>query len=170
LLTLPEGITIQLVDSRRAQIGAAIARIPSGCFVLTAAHEGRSTGVLVSWVQQASFDPPAVSVCLKHGRPVIPLIEASGRFLLNVLSTDATALFRHFGRGFGPEDDPFAGLTIEPTEFGPLLRACVAHLGCRVIQKVPVGDHDLYVGEVILASVSSDQPSYTHMRKNGMNY
>ncbi len=38
-------------------LAAAVAKIPSGLAVLTATHKGRSTGMLASWVQQASFEP-----------------------------------------------------------------------------------------------------------------
>ncbi len=153
-----------------SQIGAAIGRIPSGCSILTVNHDGRSTGVLVSWVQQASFDPPAVTVCLKQGRPAAPWVDASRRFLLNVIGSNSAAMFRHFGRGFSLEDDAFAELTVQPTEFGPRITSCIAHLGCQVLQKVSIGDHDLYAAEVVWGSVTGDTPPYTHLRKNGLSY
>jgi hypothetical protein len=46
----------------------ALGRIPSGLFILTARFEDQSTGMLASWVQQVSFDPPLVSVAVKKGR------------------------------------------------------------------------------------------------------
>jgi flavin reductase (DIM6/NTAB) family NADH-FMN oxidoreductase RutF len=151
-------------------IGVALGRIPSGCSILTAVHDGRSTGLLVSWVQQATFDPPAITVCLKQGRPASQLINASGRFLLNVIGEDSKTLFHHFGKGFALEEDAFNGLSVRETAFGPLIESCIAHLGCKVAKTVPVGDHDLYVGEVVAAGVVEGAKPYTHLRKNGLAY
>ncbi len=151
-------------------IGVALGRIPSGCSILTVVHEGRSTGVLVSWVQQATFDPPAVTVCLKHGRPAKQLIDASERFLLNVIGEDYNPLFKHFGKGFSLKENAFDGLSVRETAFGPLIESCIAHLGCQVANKVPVGDHDLYVGEVVAAGVVEGARPYTHFRRSGLAY
>jgi flavin reductase (DIM6/NTAB) family NADH-FMN oxidoreductase RutF len=157
-------------DDRSSGIAASLGRIPSGCSILTAQHGGRTSGMLVSWIQQAAFEPPAVSVCLKRGRPMIELIDASKRFLLNVIDQDPTAMFKHFGRGFSLEEDAFAGLATEPTEFGPLIKACVAQLGCKVMSRTPVGDHDLYLGEVIWGRVAPGAKPYIHLRNSGFSY
>ena len=159
------------MDRDRDRIGAAMGTVPSGCSILTAEHAGRSSGVLVSWVQQAAFDPPSISVCVKRGRAILELMEASKRFMLNVIGEDPTAMFRHFGRGFTLDEDAFAGLQTTPTEFGPMIDGCIAHLGCRVIQKVAVWDHDLYVAQVVasVVVVVGAKP-YTHLRTTGLSY
>ena len=97
-------------------------------------------------------------------------MEGSKRFMLNVIGEDPTAMFRHFGRGFTLDEDAFAGLQTMPTEYGQMIDGCIAHLGCRVIQKIAVGDHDLYVAEVVAgASVNGAKP-YTHLRTTGLSY
>ena len=152
-------------------IGAALGRVPSGCAILTVQHASRSTGVLVSWFQQASFEPPSMSVALRKGRPAVELVEQSGRFLLNVIGSNHTPMFRHFGRGFTLEEDAFSGLDTTPTPYGPLIRNCIAHLGCAVTQKVIVGDHDLYVARVECATPPTPgQLPYLHIRNNGFSY
>ena len=151
-------------------MGAAIGRIPSGCSILTAVHDRRSTGILVSWVQQAAFEPLSVTVCLQRGRAAAGMIDASHRFLLNMIGEDPSALFKHFGKGFSLEDDAFAGLSIRDTDFGPLIESCIAHLGCVVKNKVVIEDHDLYVGEVAAAGVVEGAQPYTHLRKSGLTY
>ena len=158
------------LDRDRDRIGAAMGTVPSGCSILTAEHAGRSSGVLVSWVQQAAFEPPSLSVCVKRGRPIVELIEASKQFMLNVIGEDPTAMFRHFGRGFTLDEDAFVGLQTTPTDFGPMIDGCIAHLGCRVIQKVAVGDHFLYLAEVVAGDVINGAKPYTHLRSTGFSY
>lgn len=152
------------------RIGTAIGRIPSGCSILTAAHNGRATGVLASWVQQAAFEPPSVTVCLKQDRPATELVDSAQQFLLNVVGEDPTTMFKHFGKGYSLEEDAFTGLDVRDTDFGPLIESCIAHLGCRVVNSVPVGDHALYVAEVVAAGFVEDARPYTHLRRSGLTY
>ena len=159
------------LSRQREAIGPALGRIPSGCAILTAGFGSQSTGVLVSWFQQASFDPPAVSVALRTTRPAAELVERSGRFLLNVMDANPTPMFKHFGRGFSMDEDAFEGLEVTPTPYGTLLRSCIAHLGCRLTQKVNVGDHNLYIGTVEAASeMPQPRQPYVHLRANGFSY
>lgn len=159
-----------LLETDPQHIGGAIGRIPSGCAILTTAHGNRSTGLLVSWVQQAGFAPPCITVAIKVGRPAASLIDASACFLLNVVGEDAAAMLQHFGQGFSLDDDAFEGLAVEATAFGPAVKACIAHLACRVRQKVRVGDHDLYVAEVVGGDTTAGAKPYVHIRKNGLTY
>ena len=42
-----------------------------GVFILTARHENRAHVMLASWVrEQASFDPPTLSIALARNRPI----------------------------------------------------------------------------------------------------
>ena len=111
-------------------MGEALARIPSGVSILTATYGDRSTGMLASWIQQASFRPPMISVCVKRGRPILGLITPSQCFCLNVVGEGDSSLMKHFGSGFSIDDDAFTGLNIEGGPFGVLLRDAIAHLQC----------------------------------------
>lgn len=161
---------VRVLETELGAIGQSIARIPSGCSILTVARGDRSTGMLVSWVQQAAFVPPSISVCVKDGRPPIALIDASGRFVLNVIGEDPAPLFKHFGKGFALDDDAFDGVESDASPFGPTLRSAVAHLGCVVTEKVAVGDHILYVATVEAAHAAADAKPHVHLRKNGLSY
>jgi len=158
------------LDNKAESVGAGIGRIPSGCSILTVQHAGQATGMLVSWVQQAAFAPPSISVGVKRGRPAAGLIDGSGRFVLNVVGEDPKPMFKRFGKGFSLEEDAFAGLTIEASEFGPIIPECIAQLGCRVMEKVAVGDHDIYFAEVVAARGNAAVKPYVHIRSNGLSY
>ena len=151
-------------------VATAVAKIPSGLAVLTATHKERSTGLLASWVQQASFEPLMLTVCVKAGRPIESMIDGSGRFVVNVLGENATSLLKHFGRGFGPDDDAFAGLPVRVRDYGVQLEACIAHVACNVTEKVPAGDHFVYIGRVVAGEAKADAKPYVHLRKSATSY
>ncbi|MCB9850595.1 MAG: flavin reductase family protein [Phycisphaerales bacterium] len=154
----------------RETIGQALAMVPSGCSIITCAAGGNSTGMLASWVQQAAFEPPAVTVAVKTGRPIEALIEQAGTFTLNLLGENPGPMFKHFGAGFAPGDDAFAGLLATVTDWGVELADAAAVLSCRVTGKVDAGDHRVYVGEVVGGKRNTDGKPYVHLRKNGFSY
>lgn len=148
----------------------AVGRIPSGVFILTARSGPRRTGMLASWVQQTSFEPLTISVAVRKGRPIEKLIDESNHFVLNQVGTDATAMFRHFGKGFEPTQDAFSGLSIRETPAGIALADGIGVLSCRVHARHEIGDHWLYIGQVIDGESDESKQPYVHVRKNGLNY
>src|SRR5436305_135654 len=84
-------------------LGQALGRVPSGLFVLTVRWDGRETGMLASWVQQAGFEPPMLTVALKADGLVREWVERSGSFVLNQIATGQKMLLRHFARGFSAD-------------------------------------------------------------------
>lgn len=157
-------------DQLKERIARPLGEIPSGCFILTAGDGERSTGLLASWVQQAGFEPPMVSVALKRGRPIEQIIEASRHFVLNAVPEDRAALFRHFGRGFALEEPAFDGIAVHDSPAGPVLEDCSGHLECRVQSVTDAGDHRLYIAEVIGGDPRDGRRPYVHVRSNGFKY
>ena len=56
-------------DALKDKLAPLLGRIPSGVFILVAGNDtGQQTGMLASWVQQASFEPPQVTVAVNKSR------------------------------------------------------------------------------------------------------
>ncbi|MFQ5424916.1 MAG: flavin reductase family protein [Phycisphaerae bacterium] len=157
-------------EQTQKRVAGALGRIPSGCTILTAEGSGGRTGLLASWVQQAGFEPPAVSVAIKKGRPIEKIIDDSGRFVLNLLGEDPGPMFRHFGKGFAPDGDAFAGLSTKSVTGGIVLSDRIAWLSARVRGKHDAGDHWVYIAEVTDAEGAPEAKPYVHLRKNGLGY
>lgn len=156
--------------SAEERIAAAVGKIPSGLSILTAADGERSTAMLASWIQQASFEPLMVTVCVKKDRPIESLIDASSRFVLNIVGSEAKSLLKHFGRGFAPDEDAFKGLSTTRSQYGVLLNDAIAHIECTVSEKLTAGDHFIYLGEAREGNVVGDSQPYVHIRKSGGSY
>ncbi len=158
-------------EATQQQIARALGRVPSGCAILTARAGSRRTGMLASWVQQAAFEPPMLTVAVKKGRPIGHLIRESGEFVLNVLGENPGPMFKHFGKGFSPEDDAFAGLTTRDVAGGIEISDQISRLSLKVRGEIDAGDHEIFVGEVFDAA-APELPAapYVHIRKNGLSY
>jgi flavin reductase (DIM6/NTAB) family NADH-FMN oxidoreductase RutF len=158
-------------ESPRA-LAAALGRIPSGLFVLTARRGTAETGMLASWVQQCSFEPPQVSVAVGRGRDLAAWLTDGAPFTLNVLGEGQRKLLSHFGKGFALDEPAFEGVEVErPAGEAPVLTAALAHLCCRVAGRFPAGDHDLVIGVVVSGRAHhADGKPFVHVRKSGSHY
>ncbi len=150
---------------------AALGRIPSGLFILTARQGEQETGMLASWVQQCSFDPPRVSAAFAWDRWVLSWLTSGAPFAVNVIPEGEKALIAHFGKGFGPGEPAFNGLeVIREADRAPVLSAAHASIACQVAARHEVGDHVLVIGTVIAGAVLYDARPATHVRKSGRRY
>ena len=152
------------------EIGKAIGRIPSGLFVLTAHFKGQDSAVLVSWVNQCSFEPPTVSVALSGERPACALLETSRTFILNVLGQSDNILIKRFSKP--PKGEPvFEGLSVQRLDRGiAVLSDAISYLECELINQIKVQDHSLYVGKVVGGGLLKGGDPYVHIRKTGLSY
>ncbi|MDA7978413.1 MAG: flavin reductase family protein [Pirellulales bacterium] len=153
------------------EFAAALGRLPSGIFVLTAKSGADETGMLASWVQQAGFEPPMVTVAIKLGRYVGDWLEQGEEFILNALP-EKSHLMKHFGRGFEPGEPAFTGVNIDRArENGPpILTEALAYLVCRGSKAIDSGDHRIYLAEVTGGATLRDEKPAVHIRKNGLHY
>ena len=153
------------------QLAAALGRIASGLFVVTCREGKRETGLLASFVQQCSFHPPLVSLAIKQKRAVLDWLVPGKIVTANILDDTQTDMIAHFGRGFGLDEAPFAELTVDrPEDGGPVLRDCLAYLHLRVVERIPTGDHELLITEVVAGNLMSEGHPMVHVRKSGMHY
>jgi flavin reductase (DIM6/NTAB) family NADH-FMN oxidoreductase RutF len=156
---------------RLKPVAAAVGRIPSGLFVLTARNGSAETGMLGSWVQQCSFEPLQVSVAIRRDRDVIAWLTPDAPFTINILDDTQTDMIVHFGRGFALDEPAFAGLEVErPDGVPPVLADALAYLECRVTSRCTAGDHELFIGRVVGGRVLSEGKPMVHVRKSGHHY
>lgn len=153
------------------QLALALGRIPSGLFVVTARQGEAETGMLASWVQQCSFEPPLVSLAVKQGRDIIRWLAEGASFTLNILDASQTDMIIHFGRGFALGEPAFEGLDVEHPEGGAVvLSESLADLVCHVAARFPAGDHDLFLGRVVAGHLLGEGQPMIHVRKSGSHY
>jgi flavin reductase (DIM6/NTAB) family NADH-FMN oxidoreductase RutF len=152
-------------------LAAALGRIPSGLFIVTLRHGTAETGMLASWVQQCSFDPPQISLAIRKDRDLLAWLTLETAFTVNILDDTQTDMIVHFGKGFALGEPAFTGLEIDhPRGAPPVLCEALAYLECRVVSRVAAGDHDLVLGRVVAGQLLSEGHPMVHVRKSGMHY
>jgi 3-hydroxy-9,10-secoandrosta-1,3,5(10)-triene-9,17-dione monooxygenase reductase component len=159
-------------DQLKESIGKVLGRIPSGVFILTAMDHDKPAAMLASWVQQAGFEPPTITVALATGRPIADIIRTTRKFALSIVPQEDTALMRHYARAAPADADPFANVRTEKAPSGmAILADALGYLDCRLLDVCDFGgDHELFIGEVRAANILREGRAFTHQRGNGLHY
>lgn len=159
----------------KTQLAPVLGQIPSGVFILVAGNaDGQQTGMLASWVQQASFEPPQVTVAVNKSRYLIDWLKTGSPVTLNQVSKGDNRLFKQFGKGFEPDEEAFADIDTAASSNGlPVLTDALASLEGQVVSQMEAGDHIIYLIEIssgVSHSASEGAVPFVHTRKNGFNY
>lgn len=151
----------------------AVGRIVGSLCVLTAKEGDRSSAMLASWVSQASFSPPGLTIAVAKERAVETLTYTGNKFVLNILKEgNHLGLMRHFLKPFGPGQDRFADVAAEVAENGsPILTNALAYLECSVKNRMESGDHWLVYATVENGKLlDTDGVTAVHHRKSATHY
>ncbi|MFZ9148519.1 flavin reductase [Vulcanococcus sp.] len=166
-----------LSESRSNPAVQALGRVVGSLCVLTTekgSGDSQLSGAMVaSWVSQASFTPPGVTVAVAKDRAVEALLHVGDGFALNVLASGReSGPMKQFLQPFAPGADRFAGLELERSPNGqPILPEALAWLECSVKQRMECGDHWLIYAQVQSgALLDADGTTAVHQRRSGANY
>ena len=132
--------------------------IPYGLYVLTASTEDGTNAATVSWLSQASFEPPRIIVGLRKETGIWQRVLDAGSFVVNVLGEDQKAVASAFFRHHEPDGSKLGG---EPFYRGitgsPILNTVPAYLECRTVEVLDAGDHSLFLADIVEAGVHNEQ-------------
>ncbi len=127
-----------------------IGRFATGVTVVTTSEEDRWFGTTASAVSSLSLEPPMLLVCMNRASETGSAIARVGSFAVNILDESQDHLARRFA---SKGADKFKEVAVTPGLHGePLIERALAHLECRVTEKVLGGTHLVFLGEVEHAS------------------
>ena len=117
--------------------------------------------VTVAWAGTVNSEPPMVSVSLRKERYSHGLIESSGEFVVNLPDEAMCKAVDFCGVRSGRDTDKSreTGLRYIPAEnmsVAPAVDGAPVSLSCRVKQVIPLGSHDMFLGEVTAVRVRED--------------
>ena len=139
-------MTLDARSADEAAFRGAISHFATGVTVITALQEGRPAGMTASAVASLSLDPVLLLVCISHTLPTHEAIDASRRFVVNVLGEGQEELALHFAR---PSPDKFDGIELDPGHELPVMTKAIAYFVCDVHERLPGGDHSIFIGRVL---------------------
>lgn len=121
----------------------AVGKIVGSVCVLTTKQGEIPMAILVTWVSQATFKPPGITVAIAKERSIEYLMYIGSKFVLNIFSEGIhTDYIKSFRRNFTPIEYHLSGIrTIVGENSSPILADAAAYLECSVNQHLDCGDH-----------------------------
>jgi flavin reductase ActVB len=123
-------------------------------------------GFTASAFSSLSLEPPLILVCLDRRAECFDAFNVAPSFAVSILSGAQSGIATTFAtRGA----DKFAGLAIEAASHSglPLVAGALAHLDCRMHERLEGGDHVILLGEVLSANVAPEEPLLHYNRTFG---
>jgi flavin reductase (DIM6/NTAB) family NADH-FMN oxidoreductase RutF len=140
----------------QAEFRRALGHFAAGVTVVTTKHEGKHAGITVTAFSSLSLEPPLVLVCIDKRARMHDRLPVGGAFAVNMLAEDQEIVSRHFASSKG---DPFQEVGFHEGASGaPLLAGAIAIVECKVVDRLPGGDHTIIVGEVEATHVREGKP------------
>ncbi|MBW5423326.1 flavin reductase, partial [Streptomyces sp. BG9H] len=130
-------------------------RHAAGVAVITAAHGRRPVGFTATSLTSVSAEPPMISFGIGTGAsswPAVAEAEYVGVHILGEHQQDLAATFARSGA------DRFGAPTRwhEGPEGVPVLDGVLAWLVCRIVARVPAGDHRLVLAEAVVGDPAGE--------------
>ncbi len=135
----------------------ALGRLIGSLCVLAVKRENMADALLSSWVAQASFSPPGLSVAIPKEHPIAALLDVGEQFTLNILQ-EGKQVRKHFQKTVHLGEDRFNGIEILDHEREVIiLTEALAYLICRVKSCIECGDHRVLYAHVETGNVLQSQ-------------
>ena len=168
---VPPGRDAEEYDKLRRRV---LWTMPSGLYVLGSRAGDRRNAMTLSWATQVSADPKLVAVSVEKVAFTHELVAEGGAFSLNVIDREDRAIVRKFTK---PVEVDEAAKTLNGFPFhdgvtgAPVLDQAPAFIECEVRQAVEVGNHTLFIGEVVACGFQADEATEVlRMEDTRMNY
>lgn len=121
---------------------------------------GKPNIITLAWAMPTSINPPLVAISIAPKRHSHALIEETKEFVVNVPTMKILKETLFCGKRSGRNHDKFkeASLTPSPAKKvkPPIIKECVAHVECKLHSQFAVGDHTIFVGEIIEAYANKE--------------
>ena len=129
--------------------------VPHGLYILTSQTAFDHVASTVSWLTQASFEPPLVMAALRRDTDTYHVVHQSRAFVINFPGQDQAALAQKFFKHAEKKGQHLSG---EKYELTPVLKFpyfphMAGYLECRVTDEVDRGDHTVVVAQVVEAGL-----------------
>ena len=122
--------------------------------------DGKPNIITLAWAGIVCSDPPTLGLGIRPQRHSYKLIEHSKEYVVNIPTVDILKEADFCGMVSGKNVDKFGqtGLTSVPAEKvkPPVIKECPVNIECILKKKIPIGSHDLFLGEVVSVHIDQD--------------
>ena len=137
--------------------------------------EHKANIITIAWAGTVCSSPAMVSISIRKERFSYDIIKESGEFTINLVTRELVKQADYCGVRSGREVDKFKEMKLTPIQ-GRLISApgigeSPVNIECVVKQIIPLGTHDMFLGEVVGVTVDKqlmDEKGRFHLNKSGL--
>ncbi len=162
-----------VIEAKTDRVEQAVGRIVGSMTIVTTQQDDLSGAMLASWVSQATFNPPGLTIAVAKERAIESLMHKDGKFVLNILEQGKhIPIMKQFLKPFAPGENRFVEINTETATNGcPILTDSLAYLECNVENRMECGDHWLIYATIDSGKVFNPTGvTAVHHRKSGSHY
>lgn len=151
-------------------------KISYGIYVVCSKNEEKINGQIANAIFQVTSDPPVLAISINKQNLTHDFIEKSKKFSISILSEKTPMKFiGTFGFKSGRDVDKFKDVEYKlgKTKSPLVLDNSLACIEAKVIDKIDVGTHTIFIGKVEDAEILSEEKpmtyEYYHKVKGGVS-
>ena len=139
-------------------IKRVLGKLEYGVYVVAMGKGQEGNAFTASWLTQVSSEPPMVVVAIHNKHQSARMLSERDSFVVNLLGRGAEGVAKTF---FGPAESGYSKLkdmetSPAPKTGCPVIPGAIGFLDCKVVKRVPCGDHTAFFGEVLAAELKGD--------------
>lgn len=143
----------------------AMYKLTYGLFVVTAKEGDKDNGCIVNTVSQVTTSPNRITVAINKQNYTHDMIMNTGIFNVSILTEKSKfSTYQNFGFQSGKDVDKFEKFTFKRAENGVVYipEETNAFISAKVVEKIDLGTHTLFIADVTDAEVLSEDTSVTY--------
>lgn len=140
-------------------------KLTYGLFVVTAKEGDKDNGCIVNTVSQVTSSPNRISLAINKQNYTHDMIMNTGIFNVSILTEKSKfSTYQNFGFQSGKDVDKFEKFTFKRAENGVVYipEETNAFICAKVVEKIDLGTHTLFIADVTDAEVLSEDTSVTY--------
>ncbi len=145
-------------------------KITYGVYILAVKLDDKYSAATITWVSQASFEPPLLMIGLKKFSNSYKFVIDSKKFSINILNDSQKNMAASFFKNTKYEKGELNGYEIKEGKTGvPVFIEVNSFLECELVKVIEGGDHDIIVAEIKNFENLTSQ-EVLNLRSTGWNY
>lgn len=147
-----------MLDEEQRRLRTLMAHFATGVSVVAARHGPLLAGMTANGIATITVDPPILLASVARKAETHGAIIGSHAFSVSVLADDQRELAECFARPTtATKLTGFCDAPWKEAETGsPILDGALAYFDCRLTERHAVGDHTLFLGEIVAAGYRED--------------
>lgn len=149
---------------------------PLPVVMVSCQREGEEPNIITAaWAGTICSSPAMLSVSIRPERYSYGIVKETGEFVVNLVTKDLVFATDYCGVKSGRDVNKFKEMNLTPFPskeiYAPGIKESPVNLECRVIERKPLGSHDMFIAEIVGVTADSrymDENEKFHLNQSGL--